>query len=148
MGDGNGTMAKREENEGSKKVYPWLVGTSHMSPIYFLFLRQKMYSISPNGSSKRLGERNLGLQARILAIHKVGSVSIHMVKVQDLAVHHHLPGVDGQIGVVEGPVKDLGSDWLILGVVVGLQIGVVQGIASSDTLLGVKHKHALQQIQC
>lgn len=151
MGDGNGTMARQEKKRGVKKSVS-MAGCGHVTHVahfsIFIFLRQKMYSISPNGSSKRLGERSLGNQARSLAIHKVGLVLIHMVKVQDLTVHHNLPGVDGQIGVVERPVKDLGSDWLILGVVVGLQVGVVQGVASSDTLLGVKHKHALQQIQC
>ena len=89
----------------------------------------------------------LGNLAAGQVAHEVGLVLVHVMKVQDLAVHHHLPRIHGQVCVIERPVKGLGGHGLIIGIVVGLKVLVVQCLASSDTLLGVEHQHLLEQVQ-
>jgi hypothetical protein len=66
---------------------------------------------------------------------------------QDLAVHHHLPSVDGQVGIVKAPVEHLGSGGLIGRVMVRSQVLVSETVSSGDTLAGVKDQHLFQQVE-
>ena len=66
---------------------------------------------------------------------------------QDLAVHHHLPSVDGKVGIVKAPVKHLGGGGLIGRIVVRSQVFVSETVSSGDTLAGVKDQHLFQQIE-
>jgi hypothetical protein len=66
---------------------------------------------------------------------------------QDLAVHHHLPSVDGKVGIVKAPVEYLGGGGLIGRVVVRSQVLVSETVSSGDTLAGVKDQHLFQQVE-
>lgn len=61
-------------------------------------------------------------------------------------VHHHLPAVDRQVGVVEAPVELFLSRRLIRRVVVRLKEGVGERLGRRDARPGVEDKHLLEQI--
>lgn len=60
-------------------------------------------------------------------------------------LHHDLPCINGQIGIVETPVELLIGHRLIGGVVVGREVVISQGVGRGDTLLGVKNQHSLEK---
>lgn len=66
---------------------------------------------------------------------------------ENVRVHHHLPGVNGEIRIVERPVEHLGSDRLVRGVVVRRKVLVRQSLGRRDTRAGVENEHLLQQVE-
>jgi hypothetical protein len=84
------------------------------------------------------------------------------VEIKDLTVHHHLtlasgtggsgregvylPGVYGEIGVVEGPVEFLACFGFVGWVVVGCEVFVFEGLFCVDSCAGVEDEHAFQQV--
>jgi len=68
------------------------------------------------------------------------------VIVENLGVHHDLPCVYGQIGVIETPVELLIGHGLIGGVVVRSEVVISQGVGRGDTLLGVENQHPLEKL--
>lgn len=78
----------------------------------------------------------------------LGSVGgANVVKIENLRVHHDLPGVDGEIGIGEAPVKDSLGDGLIGLIVVGGKIFVGESLGGGDTLAGIENKHLLEKVQ-
>lgn len=60
--------------------------------------------------------------------------------------HHDLPCINGQVSIVEAPVKLLIRHGLVRGVVVGSQVVVGEGFGGRYPLLRIKDKHALEEI--
>ena len=87
---------------------------------------------------------NLVVESSVCIDLAVGAADL--VEVQDLGVHHHTPGVDWQISVVEVPVELGLRDGLVSGVVVWREVWVCERLSRGDTLLGVEHEHALKQV--
>lgn len=69
------------------------------------------------------------------------------VLTENLAVHHDLPSVDGQVSVVETPVEDLSRCGLVGWVVVRREVLVRQALGSGDARSRVEHEHLLEQVQ-
>jgi hypothetical protein len=61
-------------------------------------------------------------------------------------IHHDLPGIDWQVGIIERPIELLLSLGFIGGIVVGGEVRVGQSVGSSDTCTGVEDEHALEQL--
>lgn len=61
-------------------------------------------------------------------------------------IHHNLPGIDGQVGVIERPVELLLRNWLVGGIVVWGKIWVSKSLASCYSRLGVENEHLLEHI--
>ena len=67
-------------------------------------------------------------------------------RTEDLAVHHDLPGVDGEVRVVETPVELLGRLRLVRRVVVGRDVLVPERLGGRNAFARVKDEHLLEQI--
>lgn len=63
-------------------------------------------------------------------------------------VHHNLPRVNRQIGVVEGPVELLLRLRLVRRVVVRGQVRVRERLAGLDAFPRVEDEHAFEQFDC
>lgn len=61
-------------------------------------------------------------------------------------IHHDLPSVHWQIGVVEAPVELLLSHGLIGGVMVRGEVVVRERLGGRYSLLGVEDEHPLQEV--
>jgi hypothetical protein len=68
------------------------------------------------------------------------------MEVQNLAVHHDLPRIARQVGLVERPVERLVCLWLVRRVVVGLEEGVGETVAGVDSGFGVVDEHLGEQV--
>jgi len=68
-------------------------------------------------------------------------------RTKNLRVHHDLPGINGQIGIVETPIEHLGGSRLIGGVVVGCEVLVRESLGSGDTGARVEYQHLLEQVK-
>ena len=65
---------------------------------------------------------------------------------EDLAVHHHLPRIHREIGVVETPVEFLRGFWLIGGVMVWRYVFMLERLGRGDTLSWVEDEHFLEEV--
>lgn len=63
-----------------------------------------------------------------------------------LNLHHDLPCINRQIGVVETPVEFFLSHRLVCRVMVGRKVVVSESLSGSYSLLGVKDKHAFEKV--
>jgi hypothetical protein len=63
-----------------------------------------------------------------------------------LNLHHNLPCINRQIGVVETPVKLFLGHRLVCRIMVGRKIIVSESLSGSYPLLGVKDKHAFEKV--
>jgi len=61
-------------------------------------------------------------------------------------LHHDLPGVDGQVGIVEAPVELLLGHRLVRRVVIRSKVIMRQRLGGGYPLLGVEDEHALEEI--
>jgi hypothetical protein len=68
-------------------------------------------------------------------------------RTKNFRIHHHLPGIDRKISVVETPIKLLCSNRLIGWVVVGRNVLVGETFSRIDSLARVKPEHLFEQIQ-
>lgn len=59
----------------------------------------------------------------------------------------HLPGIDGQIGIVETPIERLGRYGLIARVVIRREVLVRERLSRVDTFPRVKHEHLLEEVE-
>ena len=66
---------------------------------------------------------------------------------EDLAVHHYLPGIHGEVRIVKAPVNLLRSLWFVGGIMIGGNIFVSQGFGGVDALAWIKDKHFLEEIE-
>ncbi len=66
---------------------------------------------------------------------------------QDLAVHHHFPCINRQVGIVETPVELFLCGWLIRWVMVRGEVLVGESVGGVDTCSRVKDKHLFQEIE-
>lgn len=65
----------------------------------------------------------------------------------DVRVHHDLPGVDGEIGVVEAPVERFRRNGLVGRVVIRRKVLVRKRLGRVDSFPGVEDEHLLEQVQ-
>lgn len=70
------------------------------------------------------------------------------MEVEDLGVHHDLPCVNRQVGVVERPVECLLSLGLVSRVVVRSEVWMRKSLSGADTRSRVEDEHLFEQIQC
>jgi hypothetical protein len=68
-------------------------------------------------------------------------------RAKDFRVHHHLPGVDWQVSIVEAPVKLLLRFRLIRRVVIWRDVFVCESFVSSYPFPGIKDKHLVQKVK-
>lgn len=69
------------------------------------------------------------------------------MEVEDLAVHHDLPGIDRQLRVVERPIELLAGDGLVRGVMIRCDVLVRERLGGIDTFTWVEDEHLLEQIE-
>lgn len=81
-----------------------------------------------------------------LCLLSLESCTHQVMKVQNLAVHHDLPSIARQIGLVERPVEWLVRDRLVRRVVVGLEEGVGETLFRVDSGLGVVDEHFGEEV--
>lgn len=81
---------------------------------------------------------------RVPGEHLSAKRLVHVTDRQD--VHHDLPRVHGQVGIVKAPVKLLLGHGLVAGVVVRREVLVRESLGRRYPLLGVEHQHALEQV--
>lgn len=65
---------------------------------------------------------------------------------KELRIHHDLPAIDGEFGVVEGPVEAFAGLWFVRRVVVRSEVFVGQSLDSAGSCSGIKDEHFLNQI--
>lgn len=65
---------------------------------------------------------------------------------KELRIHHDLPAIDGEFGVVEGPVEAFAGHWFVCRIVVRGQVFVGQSLDSAGSCSGIKDEHFLNQI--
>lgn len=61
-------------------------------------------------------------------------------------IHHNLPCVDRQVGVVETPIKLLLGNRLISGVMVRAKVVMGERLGCRNALLGVEDEHPLKKV--
>ena len=66
---------------------------------------------------------------------------------KDLGVHHHFPGINGKIRVVEAPVKLLMGLGFVCGIVVWGNVFMLERSSCRYSLTGVEHQHLLQEVK-
>ena len=66
--------------------------------------------------------------------------------IQQANLHHDLPRVNRQVGIIETPIKLLFGDGLVCGIVVGCQVLMGEGVGGCYALLGVEDEHTFQKI--
>ena len=67
-------------------------------------------------------------------------------RTENLAVHHDLPGIDGEVGVVEAPVELFRRFGLIRRIMVRRDVFVRERLGRGDTLARVEDKHLLEEV--
>ena len=70
-----------------------------------------------------------------------------MIPTEDLAVHHDLPGIDGEVCVVEAPIKLLGRLGLVRRVVIRRDVFMRERLCRGDSFPGIKDKHLLEKVK-
>ena len=75
-------------------------------------------------------------------------VGVLGLEVKELLIHHNLPCVHWEVGVVERPVELLPGYWLVCWVVVWREVLVREGVGRLDTLAWVENEHALEKVDC
>lgn len=68
-------------------------------------------------------------------------------RTEDFRVHHHFPGVDWQVSVVEAPVELLLRFRLVLSVVIWCDVFVCESFGSSYPLPGIEDEHLVQKVK-
>lgn len=71
----------------------------------------------------------------------------HSLEVENFRIHHDLPGVDRQIGIIERPIECFRCDRLVRWIVVRRKVLVRQRCRCIDTSPRVENEHLLQQIE-
>ena len=66
---------------------------------------------------------------------------------EDLTIHHHFPGIHGEVRIVETPIKLLRSLRFIGGIMIRGDIFMSQGIGRVDALAWIKDEHLLEEVQ-
>jgi hypothetical protein len=61
-------------------------------------------------------------------------------------LHHDLPGIDGEVGIVERPIELFLGNRLVCGIVIWSEIWMSKSFGGCDALLWCKHQHAFQHI--
>ena len=72
--------------------------------------------------------------------------SVHREGLVLKRVHHDLPGIHGQISVVERPVELLLGLRFISRVVVGGKVFVCKRVGGRDSFLGIEDEHFLEEV--
>lgn len=72
---------------------------------------------------------------------------VNVVEIEDLGIHHNLPGVDREISIVERPVERLLSFGLVGRVVVRGEVRMCERFCSADTGSWVEDQHLFEQVE-
>ena len=64
----------------------------------------------------------------------------------NLRVHHDLPRLGWEIGIVERPIEGLGRLRLVGRIVVGLKEGVGESIGGGDSSARIEDEHLLEEV--
>lgn len=66
---------------------------------------------------------------------------------QYFTVHHDLPGVDWEIGIVEAPIELLSGDGFVGWVVVGSNVFVLETFSGVYSLSRIEDQHLLEECE-
>ena len=92
-------------------------------------------------SSHRLGG-NLGEEGEIRQCHESGRRD----RTENLAIHHDLPGIYREVGIVEAPIELFSRLWLVGGVMIGRDVFMRERLGSGDAFSWVKDEHLLEKV--